>query len=56
MLIPRHLNCEIVDDDAIIINVVRALKSDFLTKKLAALPACIYCSMVHFSSYISNAL
>lgn len=33
MLIPRHLSCEVADDDAIIINVARALKSDFLTKK-----------------------
>lgn len=48
MLIPRHLSCEVVDDDAIIINVARALKSDFLTKKLAALSICIHCLMAHF--------
>lgn len=42
MLISRHLNCEVVDDDAIIIIVARALKSDFLTKNLATLSACIH--------------
>jgi len=49
MLIPRHLSCQVVDDDAIIINVARALKSDFLTEKLAALSTCIHRSMVYFS-------
>lgn len=41
MLISKHLNREVAGDDAIIV-VARVLKSDFLTRKLAALSALFF--------------
>jgi len=53
MLISRHLNHEITGDNAII-TIVRALKFDFLTRKLAASAYILHRLIAHFTILVSQ--